>query len=1043
MKNIYLQNLLNNIWYNFNENNKNNKDNTLTPRLDKYWFRLYKYFTKQIKDWLEEVEDKEELSKEIYNFFSFYFKQWDFGYFRKKYDNYTYKLDYEGEDTKFIWSSQDSYFVKTDDNANNFTIDLKNLVNIKLQLRLEKIQDTEKWSNEVEVEKIEDNKYLVKIYNISTSKSSKDKTKTKEYLLEQIKDKLNKILWANLWDKFIKDNQDKLERNFFVKFSEDYFIHKNLKEFLEKELMNYIWEKYWNAKIQDYNTLLIKTEKEKIEELKQLLENIEIDKNDKEIFFDLIDKYLISKWIYEKTKIIEEVKKLKKDDWIKAINLLKENEELNKLFKEYIKTLDLKQVVENDFWDDFRKYSLEFIDILSQIEDAKKLIWLQKKNVLKSDYVVTIDRILKAGWDKNFVLNELLNESNYIIVDWKKQTQIDEWKQLWFVDDNFKKEDIFENEKYKFLPIDTKYLDEEKKFKLLSLFDDLEEKLDGLLIKSENFQALKTIQDKYKEQVKTIYIDPPYNTWNDDFVYKDNYNHSSWLSMMENRLRLARELMREDGWFFTSLWDTKENIRESHRYTFLQDIIFGDKNYINQIAVKVKSSAGVSWWWEDSKLKKNKEWLFFYAKDKELLDFNKPIEWQEIDFNDFDYTKVLLKKWERKLIAWRLKDKTILSWKEIKQKWLEKEVEIKIYEYTWYEIKSIAELVKEKLKQLKKEKSKLSKEEEKIFKEIFKKEVILENLDKFFTSFKAQSSIYEDIVSYFGKEWMVWYEYKPISGKDKWKLIENLIYNWRLVDFAWYRYKIKNWKLYKKEEIWDMWVENWWQWIWPEGWIDFNNAKKPEKFIKRIMDINNTDYILDFFAWSWTTCAVAQKMWKKWIWIEINQYFDTTILARLKRVLFCEQSWISKEVNWQWWWFFKYIYLDQYDEILERLDFKDFETNFNEEKDKKKAKKENFDKKIIYIYNQIINWKKEKDLINTAIYHFNFKEQRYYHNKDYTLVETDKSYILKIKTNNLNSLAENLDDKKTIYTSKEDYEKLSDKLKIKVKVLDYLFNYSV
>lgn len=77
------------------------------------------------------------------------------------------------------------------------------------------------------------------------------------------------------------------------------------------------------------------------------------------------------------------------------------------------------------------------------------------------------------------------------------------------------------------MPIDTKYLDEEKKFKLLSLFENIEEKLDWLLIKSENFQALKTILEKYREKIKTIYIDPPYNTWNDWFAYKDKYSHSS------------------------------------------------------------------------------------------------------------------------------------------------------------------------------------------------------------------------------------------------------------------------------------------------------------------------------------------------------------------------------------------------------------------------------------------------------------------------------------------------------------------------------------
>lgn len=216
----------------------------------------------------------------------------------------------------------------------------------KIKLHFVKIQDTEKWNNEVEIEDSWDIK-IVKVYNISVSNSSKDETKTKKYLLKQIKEKLNEI-YPELWTKFLEKYQNQLEKNFFAKFSEDYFIHKNLKEFLEKELMNYIWEKYWNAKIQDYNTLLIKTEKEKLEKLKQTLNSIEIDENDKEKFFDLIDKYLVSKWIYEKTKIINEIKKLKKDNWIKAIDLLKENEELNKLFEEYIKSLDLKKVVVED-----------------------------------------------------------------------------------------------------------------------------------------------------------------------------------------------------------------------------------------------------------------------------------------------------------------------------------------------------------------------------------------------------------------------------------------------------------------------------------------------------------------------------------------------------------------------------------------------------------------------------------------------------------------------------------------------------------------------
>lgn len=95
------------------------------------------------------------------------------------------------------------------------------------------------------------------------------------------------------------------------------------------------------------------------------------------------------------------------------------------------------------------------------------------------------------------------------------------------------------------MPVDTRYF-KDLELEILGLFDDLDNSLDGWLIKSENYQALSTILPKFKEKVQTIYIDPPYNTGSDEFIYNDKFQHSSWLTMLENRLRLARELMRKD-----------------------------------------------------------------------------------------------------------------------------------------------------------------------------------------------------------------------------------------------------------------------------------------------------------------------------------------------------------------------------------------------------------------------------------------------------------------------------------------------------------------
>ncbi|MEO0144934.1 MAG: site-specific DNA-methyltransferase, partial [candidate division WOR-3 bacterium] len=112
------------------------------------------------------------------------------------------------------------------------------------------------------------------------------------------------------------------------------------------------------------------------------------------------------------------------------------------------------------------------------------------------------------------------------------------------------------NPKFKFLPVDTKYF-KDLELDILSLFENLDNELDGWLIKSENWQALNTILPKFRGRIKTIYIDPPYNTGSDGFLYKDRYQHSTWLTMMENRLSLARELMSEDGVIFVSIDDNE------------------------------------------------------------------------------------------------------------------------------------------------------------------------------------------------------------------------------------------------------------------------------------------------------------------------------------------------------------------------------------------------------------------------------------------------------------------------------------------------------
>ncbi len=191
--------------------------------------------------------------------------------------------------------------------------------------------------------------------------------------------------------------------------------------------------------------------------------------------------------------------------------------------------------------------------------------------------MITLDKIKKYAGEAflESILDEILSN----------EKQLNEWRELFKIQIN-SKEDLVENsdqldfgeKTWKKLPIDTKYFSEDFKWNLLEALSenhDLDDVLDGVLIKSENWQALNLLEEKYKEKVKTIYIDPPYNIGNDGFLYKDNYQHSSWLTMMKNRLKLAKELMKEDGIIFTSIDDN-----ELERLKILNVNIFGEDKFL-------------------------------------------------------------------------------------------------------------------------------------------------------------------------------------------------------------------------------------------------------------------------------------------------------------------------------------------------------------------------------------------------------------------------------------------------------------------------------
>jgi adenine specific DNA methylase Mod len=179
-----------------------------------------------------------------------------------------------------------------------------------------------------------------------------------------------------------------------------------------------------------------------------------------------------------------------------------------------------------------------------------------------TEYCLPIGRVPEELWDE-----VLQNEA-----------QLAEWRQLHGVDPQPTKEFLRKHPK---LVVATRHFSKDFKERLMKHLDgsdkgfDLDEALDGLLIKSENFQALNLLMERYRGQVQCIYIDPPYNTGNDEFIYRDEYRHSSWLTMMDNRLALAKTFLNRFGAIFVSVDDN-----EQAHLRLLMDELYGQNNLI-------------------------------------------------------------------------------------------------------------------------------------------------------------------------------------------------------------------------------------------------------------------------------------------------------------------------------------------------------------------------------------------------------------------------------------------------------------------------------
>lgn len=376
---------------------------------------------------------------------------------------------------------------------------------------------------------------------------------------------------------------------------------------------------------------------------------------------------------------------------------------------------------------------------------------------------------------------------------------------------------------------------------------------ENMLIHGDNLIALKALEQDYAGRIKCIYIDPPFNTGAAFEHYDDGVEHSIWLDLMRRRFQILYTLLSENGCIFVNLDDS-----ESAYCKVLLDEVFGRNNYLNEIIVATNKSFGFKS--TSDGIFKQANHVLFYAKDKEQFVINAEKLYIEKQY-DTAYN-----------LVFENTDKDESEW-------------------TWRNIKEVVANVlgfadaREATSKLKKE---------------FDVEVAqfaINNAGKVF-----------QLASVTGGALLKRKETIEYSKTQKDKIVRHpnddmdymFIGGRRVIPYS-DRLMMIDGQMVPGELITDIWDDIPIEALAKEGGVDFPKGKKPEKLIQRCIELTTKegDFVLDSFAGSGTTAAVAHKMNRKWITIELGEQAYTHCKVRLDAVVSGEQSGVSKAVNWQ------------------------------------------------------------------------------------------------------------------------------------------------
>ena len=443
----------------------------------------------------------------LYNFFSRYYDEGDFMSLRryKSEGKEAYSIPYNGEEVKLHWANSDQYYIKTTENYSSYIFTV----------------GTDKPKRRVRFE----------IAEADNEKDNIKETNGKQRLFILSKD-------------FIAERKVKKENDLIIRFD-----HRPLTEGEKKKhpqngirrqaSINQETEQRIRAKLKgDWLNLLSALCPTEADEARTLLGKHLTAYTAKNSFDYFIHKDLGG---FLRREL---------DFYLKSEVISIDNLELADDPTVFIRGLAQVKAI--------KRVGEKIIDFLAQLENFQKQLWLKKKLVLETQYCVTLDKV---------------PESLYPAIA-KNKSQRDEWVKLFAIDQwngdrvdgstayskPLKPEFLKENP---YLVLDTRHFDRVFTDKLLDALSEagpIEEQMNGLLVHGENFQALNLLQGRYREQVKCVYIDPPYNTDASAILYKNGYKNSSWLSLVEGRLALTRSLLEDDGLICVAIDDEEVSV---------------------------------------------------------------------------------------------------------------------------------------------------------------------------------------------------------------------------------------------------------------------------------------------------------------------------------------------------------------------------------------------------------------------------------------------------------------------------------------------------